>query len=197
MVRVFVALNAHPEGTLMLPTMTSHTDERNGAEEWRIVSSAPDYEVSSHGRVRRATAGRHKPAGALLSDKTKVRGYPTVQLHSAGGRRCVAVHILVCEAFHGPRPKDRVAAHNDGSKDNNHYTNLRWATFYENSLDMRRHNTLLFGERNPVSKLNPDAVKEIRRLFAAGERVTDIAPKFGVTTASISQVTRGATWRHV
>jgi hypothetical protein len=40
-------------------------------EVWKPVPSAPDYEVSNHGRVRRATAKTGTRAGKLLSPQRR------------------------------------------------------------------------------------------------------------------------------
>jgi hypothetical protein len=71
-------------------------------------------------------------------------GYRSAKLGRAAQ---VYVHHLVLEAFVGPRPAGRQAAHGDGDKANNVVTNLRWATRKENEGDKVRHGTKVFGAR--------------------------------------------------
>lgn len=47
------------------------------------------------------------------------------------------------------------------------------------------------------SKLNPDKVREIRRLFAEGSTLTELGDRFGVHKATISGIVRRKEWSHV
>ncbi len=73
-------------------------------EEWRSVAEFPDYAVSNLGRVRRETNGKGRArAGYILKPAKHPDGHLHVTLCD-GRRRCVDIHILVLEAFVGPRP---------------------------------------------------------------------------------------------
>jgi hypothetical protein len=122
-------------------------------EIWRSIAGRPGYEVSDLGRVRsldrvvtkmqRGRPVQHRLRGRVLRQGRTRGGYLTVSL--AG--RSVHVHRLVLEAFVGPCPAGRQAAHRDGNKLNNSVGNLRWATPRENNADKLRHGTALFGIR--------------------------------------------------
>lgn len=104
-----------------------------------------DYEVSSRGRVRailgevpvRRNGGLHRRIrrprilkGALSG------GYPAVNLCFGGGRtQTNHVHVLVCVAFHGPRPPQHEACHRDGDRLNARAENLYWGTQAQNRAD--------------------------------------------------------------
>lgn len=53
------------------------------------------------------------------------------------------------------------------------------------------------GEKSRTAKLNPEKVREIRKLAATGMRQVDIAARFGVGQPCISSVLRGAQWSEV
>lgn len=53
------------------------------------------------------------------------------------------------------------------------------------------------GEENHAAKLTENAVREMRRRFAAGESITSIANSFAVARSAASRVLNGTTWRHV
>ncbi len=91
-------------------------------EVWRQVASAPLYEVSSAGRIRRLSDCR------VLSPSIGKRwGYYLINLVVDGKPKTAKLHRLVCEAFHGPPPEGRNdVAHADGSRTNNIASNLRW-----------------------------------------------------------------------
>lgn len=118
-------------------------------ERWRpALGYEGHYEVSDLGRVRRLSRVRRLHNGAVAAWPTKVLragtgrgGYQLVDLCVGGRRQTRPVHQLVCEAFHGSRPMNMVAAHTDGDHQNNAARNLRWATRESNEADKVRHGT--------------------------------------------------------
>ncbi len=106
-------------------------------ETWRPVASHPAYMVSSHGRVR----SHHRPEPRLLKQQLKDSGYYAVNLADKGVTTTRAVHVLVAEAFHGPRPAGHEVRHLDGRSVNNAAGNLAWGTPSENEQDKLRHGT--------------------------------------------------------
>ena len=48
-----------------------------------------------------------------------------------------------------------------------------------------------------VSKLNPDKVREIRKLHSQGEKSISIAAKFAVSVPCITSILSGRTWGYV
>jgi hypothetical protein len=122
-----------------------------GVELWRWVPGYEGiYEVSNMGRVRsvdrllyhynwRAKEKRaHKAKGRMLRPGKASHGYFTVALGRGNSR---TIHSLVAEAFIGPKPEGCEVLHADGSRDNNHISNLRYGTRSENNLDAVKHGT--------------------------------------------------------
>jgi hypothetical protein len=68
-------------------------------------------------------------------------GYRYVHVAKDGKKKNPPVHVLVLEAFVGPRPDGTVAGHNDGNPSNNRVENLRWDSRANNGLDTVRHGT--------------------------------------------------------
>lgn len=96
------------------------------------------YEVSDRGRV--ASLPRSNRRGRLvLTPSPDSDGYLQVVLCSAGVRYTRKVHVLVAEAFIGPRPPGKVTRHLDGNQLNNARSNLRWGTHAENAQDRIAH----------------------------------------------------------
>lgn len=93
-------------------------------------------------------------------------------------------------------------AHNDGSRTNNHYKNLRWATPKENQADRRVHGTHLAGSNVPTSKLTEAQVAAIAADYQAqgiryrGGKITmqNLADQYGVSLAQISRIVNGKQW---
>lgn len=116
-------------------------------EEWRaVLGYEGQYEVSNRGQVRSLDRiitfpdGRYRRArGRILKPWTLKRiGHQCVGL---AGKSRALVHVLVLEAFVGPRPDGLVACHNNGIADDNRVENLRWDTYAENNKDLVRHGT--------------------------------------------------------
>lgn len=163
--------------------------------EWRPVLGWP-YEVSDQGEVRRTGAAFGAVVGRILRAK-RLNGYCMVKLVDGGRRRDVAIHVLVCEAFHGPRPEGHEARHLDGTRDGNAATNLAWGTPAENMEDARRHGTLTVGERHPHARLTDAKVRELRDLAAQGLSRAALGRQFGVSYHTIGRIVAGKKWRHV
>lgn len=112
-------------------------------EIWKPI---PGYEgcymISNHGRVLslpRISASGAKLKGKIRKHSINSSGHHQVGLHRDGKKRLALVHVLVLEAFTGPRPYGMEACHNDGDHDNNRADNLRWGTHSENMRDRDLH----------------------------------------------------------
>lgn len=169
-------------------------------EVWKIIERFPTYEVSNHGRVRRACdslLGNYKK-GRLLSPRY-IAGYPAVLFLVGDPAERVfknfTIANLVCEAFHGPKPSPKhCVAHWDGNKKNSHYKNLRWATYAENSKDTIRHGKTFRGIRHRDAKLTPVKVRKLRKLMEKGCPLRATARKYGVTYQALQEIRAGRNW---
>ncbi len=97
-------------------------------EVWRPISDWPMYEVSSEGRVRRQGKAPKKTT-------TGKHDYEVVSLNRPGCQVTVCVHVLVLEAFRGPKAGQE-ARHLNNNRADNRLCNLAWGTSADNSADM-------------------------------------------------------------
>lgn len=172
---------------------------------WRACVGFPDYEVSESGDVRRLTASATRRAGWRPRGFINMDGYIAYALRDAEGvKRAVTAHVLVATAFIGPAPSSaHEVAHDNGSRVECHYRNLRWATRRENHSDIQVHGTALKGELNGRAKLSERDVTEIRREYRAiknsnGARsVAELDRRFGINRGTTINIARGRTWKHV
>ena len=168
-------------------------------DTWRPVPGWPEYEISERGDLRRVRSRDGATPGPLLKPwRNRQTGY----LHCAlwRGNRCFrsTVHRLVALAFHGDPPSPKhVVAHNDGSRDNNHWLNLRWATLRENSADTLRHGTHNRGSRNGQAKIDEICVAAIRKMVAMQVPRLLAAEGFGVCRQTVDDIVNNRRWRHV
>lgn len=164
------------------------------AEEWRTCLSAPNYEVSNIGRVRRRIDGPTGSKAGMIKAQQKMKtGYVQVTVHVENRPKTVNVHRLVCAAFHGPQPSEcHEVAHNDGVRWNNEAANLRWATKKENQKDRRAHGTLMDGEKHYLTSLTK---LDVLNIYNDNRVQRIIASEYGVTQQTISKIKLGQTWK--
>lgn len=96
-------------------------------EIWRKVPGWP-YLVSDEGaflNLRTMMVNHTKHTGYALS-------YPVVLLRDGGRRLTVGKHIVIAEAFHGPKPDGYIVHHIDHDKSNFIPFNLEYVTSAEN-----------------------------------------------------------------
>jgi hypothetical protein len=167
--------------------------------EWRIIPEFPCYEVSEDGLVRRAKPGiRGGQVGKLMKPYIREDGYRMYILRASNRSFHRKAHQLVALAFIGPPPFPRAeVCHNDGTRTNDHYKNLRWGTRQSNADDMVAHGQSNAGVKHPLAKLTEEQVREVRTLRKAGVRQRVIAEKLGVAQTTISKIDRGIRWASV
>lgn len=101
-------------------------------EEWRIIPGYPLHMVSSEGRVFSWYSQR------FLRPGIGSHGY--LRLNLAFGKMRT-LHVIVAEAFLGPRPAGYVVRHKDGNRANPRLGNLAYGTYAENTQDAIKHGT--------------------------------------------------------
>lgn len=135
-------------------------------ETWRpVLGYEGAYEVSSHGRVRSQDRTQRYLQGAadvvrfhrgrMLRGTTDEHGYQVHHLIVDGRRRAVRAHVLVAEAFLGPKPIGALVRHLDDDPSNNHFSNLAYGTQVDNMQDAIRNgrNSRLLRDRCPRGHL--------------------------------------------
>jgi hypothetical protein len=96
-----------------------------------------------------------------------------------------------------PPSAKHVVAHSDGSRDNNHRTNLRWATQRENVGDTVEHGTHNRGSRNGQAKVDEVCAAAIKKMVAMRVPRAVAAEGFGLCRQAVDDIVNGRRWRHV
>jgi len=178
-------------------------------ETWKPVVGFPGYEVSSAGRVRsikRKNWGGDTPAWKILKTRLENPGRKprrhrrlVIDLCRDGRKYQLRIHVLVLEAFIGPRPVSLEACHKSDDKSDNSLSNLYWGTKADNIADRDRNGRVggIKGERHHNTKFTASQVLEIVALRQQGLTYSAIAKIFDVSRACISNICHGLVWSHV
>ena len=101
-------------------------------EHWASIDGYSNYQVSWWGRVTNTKTGR------ILKPGTSGPGYLFVMLSKTGKPKMHYIHKLVAREWVSNPEEKRCVDHIDGSRTNNHWENLRYATHSENQRNKRR-----------------------------------------------------------
>jgi hypothetical protein len=107
-------------------------------------------------------------------------------------------HRLSYEIHHGPIPDGLCVCHTCDNRLCVNPAHLFLGTDRDNSDDKVAKNRQGRGNRMPHAKLNDEAVRQIRNLFATGNYLQRrLAEIFGVNDATIADVVNRRTWKHI
>lgn len=165
--------------------MARHYNERN--ECWVDAYDFPNYEVSTHGRIR------NKRTGKVLRQTLNGDGYSTITLQvDTKKNKNVGVHRVVAKSFYGNPSEPRMQVnHVNSIRDDNHVLNLEWVTPKENVIHAYRHGNLdpMIGLKRAIEvNKRPVRIVETGQVFAS---LQDCADYLGVTRGNISRVLTG------
>lgn len=164
-------------------------------EKWLpVVGLEGWYEVSNGGRIRRSSRGKRTRVGYVLRPRLTRKGYQRICLTVDGERHHCFVHVLVAEAFVGPRDGKQVN-HINGDKSDNAVSNLEYTTGDGNIRHALESDLYPAGERAKAAKLRAADVIRWRALpsMSWGEMVAE-AQRLGVAPLTVYRARTGATW---
>ena len=169
-------------------------------EYWKPIPGFEGlYEVSDQGRVK-SLLGRVRPKGHILKPIPHANDYLYVSLYRDHQGYPYHIARLVLQAFVG-EPIDVIYVnHKNLDRTDNRLCNLEWVTPKQNAQHALANGAYpnQKGVHNPSSKLVPEDVREIRRLYAlGGHSYATIGKKFGVTNWAIRDVIKRRNWKHV
>ena len=134
----------------------------------------------------------------VLKGTPTPRGYINVGIRVGSSSRPIGVHVLVADAFLGPKPFTTAQVrHLDGDTANNCASNLAWGTATENAADRLRHGRYARGAKHPGAKLTEEQVRSLLVRRADGEKVRDLAAAYSVSVSTIEAIIYGKQWKHI
>lgn len=171
---------------------------------WKdIIGFEGMYQINEYGIVKgveRVTVGekiRRHTKEHILSPVIVGKGYLAVCLRDGKRTYRKYIHRLVAETFvKKPVSSYSVVNHIDGDKTNNYYRNLEWCDYSQNNQHAYNNGLKDRGENFYNAKLSEDDVREILLLGKNGT-YQEIAEQYNVTRATIRDVLRRNTWKHI
>jgi len=165
-------------------------------ENWKSISGSDGlYEVSNFGNIKSVNFKRSGNSKILNVYSKTGYSVATISINKKATKKFV--HVLVLEAFIGPRPEGYQACHNDGNSLNNRLDNLRWDTREGNQLDRINHGRLPSGENHHKAKVTEKQIMEIYSFRKKGLSYNEISKIFKVSQSAIRLILTGNTWKHL
>lgn len=157
-------------------------------EQWKTITTHPNYEISNLGRVRNKQTNEFKQTKPCKHGYIKVNLYP--------GPKVFMVHRLVAEYFLPKIPGKELVNHIDSIRHNNFVTNLEWCDYKENAQHMVKqgNNPDHNGVNNPSSKFTEQQILDIR---ADSRSVETIAKDYNVSPTTITNIKNGTRYKNV
>jgi hypothetical protein len=162
---------------------------------WKIIPFAPDYAISSNGKVKRLVGRSGTHAGRILKPMLNpVTGYHEVALRVDGKTIRTRIHRLMARTFLGESPLE--VNHKNGRKTDNRLANLEYATRRQNhDHAMNELNAFWTGSRVPQSKLRETDIPIIWKLRDEGLSYAAIGKRYNVGHVTILHIIKGRSWR--
>lgn len=153
--------------------------------KYQTYDFSDKYEISEYGDVRNIQTG------CILKPHINRGGYKYVCIslnkrHEIGQRKTIIVHKAVGYTFLADSNNNICIDHVDGNKSNNHYSNLEWVTFGENTKRAFANGLI---RKHGVIKPTADDVISIRAMLSSASMTHEqIANMFGVTRGTVTQI---------
>lgn len=155
---------------------------------YKTIPALPGYKFGDDGSVWSLLFWSEQtgPDGwTRMKDAPAKGGYRKITIEG----KTYAVHVLICTAFHGPKPgPDHEVLHKDGKPANNRAENLRWGTKVENRADQDLHGTASVGEKHYRASIPDSEIPNIERMIAEGMKQADVAEVYHTTQPTISRL---------
>jgi hypothetical protein len=171
---------------------------------WKpVVGYEGLYEVSDQGEVRapdkvtstKGGGSYRRPGRSIAQSKGR---YLSVCLYKDGRKSTKLVHLLVAEAFLGPRPSPHyVVCHGPGGQHDNSVGNLRYDTQTKNLADREAVGSVPRGESHGRAVLTADQVLFIRSEMSKGASSAALAREFGVSPDLPWKIYKRLLWKHL
>jgi hypothetical protein len=168
--------------------------------DMRRIPSVIGYSATQDGQIY----SHHRFEPFPLKQTNHTQGYRQVNVKTDKGFRTRMVHLLVLEAWVGPRPEGMVTNHKNGDKTDNRLENLEYVTQTENmkhsyATGLSPKPPTRYGEQ--LTHLAKMTAKKVLALRAETDRepgyLGRLGLKYGISASTTSKILLRQTWKHV
>ncbi len=161
--------------------------------EYIEIPGFPRYYAGSDGEIYSRNYKKNKNINPIelrkLSYGRQRLGYHIVNLKTDDGKcNMCRVHVLICTAFKGNRPKGMQCSHLNDDKENNRPENLNWETDSENKKRKYINNGGDRGIKNSRSIFTEEDIRKVRGLLSCGKIDREIAEIMNCSRISILRI---------
>lgn len=172
-------------------------------EIWKHSHLVPSHiMVSNYGRVKSLDrtaisirCGKENVQlrkGKVISPWIADTGYLTFSVKINGSRDKYLLHRAIASAFCDGYEQSLTVNHKDGNKLNNNPSNLEWITREDNTKHQWEIGLVnIRGEKHPSHKINDSDLDTLRKRMKAGERKSDLAKEYGISTSLCYMIESG------
>ena len=168
--------------------------------DFRPIPSVIGYSATADGEI----ISHHKLIPFALKQANHVQGYKQVNLKTDKGFRTRLVHVLVLEAWIGPRPFGYVTNHKNGNKTDNRLENLEYVTQTENmkhsyATGLSPKPPTRYGEAlQHLAKMTTEKVSALRaETDREANYLERLGLKYGISASTVSKILLRQTWKHL
>lgn len=181
----------------------------NDKELWKQIplpkgSTTRNYAVSTHGRLASFDDNINDRLVLKLHNSS---GFPRIGVNINGKSKAIFPHHAIGAVFlKKHNPKCRYVIHLDHNKENNHISNLKWATAKEQIEHNKKSPHVLKAIKNKVytgstaKKLDEKKVIALKKEIWNPKRkltMKQLAEKYGIAEMNLYRIKSGELWFHV
>ncbi len=158
-----------------------------------------DYIVSDDGKIfSTKNIGRGK-YHKEITQRENPDGYMIITVGKNNVRTNVTVHRIVAMAFiENPDPEHLTEVeHIDRDRKNNHASNLRWISSFENKsqIPFEERSRSHKHEANGRAKITMKDAETIRELYKSGKTTGEIAKDYPISEKTVRSIVNHITWK--
>lgn len=184
--------------------------KKNEGEAWKQIQFAGSknlrkkYAVSNQGRA--ASYAEDILGDGKLLNGSLTSGYRTLNLHVEEGNGTIYIHREVARLFCTKKsPRHKFVIHQNHTKTDNSYKNLKWATVQEVSTHQQSSpDKIAYKERQANRtkglKLSANQVRTIKGAINNPKRkltYKQMAEKYGVSEMTLYRIKSGENWGRI
>lgn len=181
----------------------------NDKELWKQIplkkgSTTRNYAVSTHGRLASFDDNMNDKLVLKLHNSS---GFPRIGVNINGKSKAIFPHHAIGAVFlKKHNPKCKYVIHLDHNKENNHISNLKWATPKEQIEHNKKSPHVLKAIKNKIytggtaKKLDEKKVTALKKEIWNPKRkltMKQLAEKYGIAEMNLYRIKSGELWFHV